>query len=732
MRTADRQTDPAGQPRDGTWAQGWMLAAVVALTVARPFVVSDANPERGDGIFLVLPWLILVAIWFGWQAVQMRTRVRFGTTDLAVVALALWYALTAIVSARYGSPRAAINTLWQWIALAAGFFMLRQLVCDRHAARAVLATMVGVAVALSAVGYLQAFYTMPRDRAYYEQIKDDPRAMAAAVGHWYPRGSPERQLYEQRLYSTEPTATFALANSLAGFLAPWLVVAVGLGAAGRHDAHLDWPDRLRLAGLAVVIAGCLLLTKSRSAIVATVVGLVLLAWIARKDWSRRLAWIAAGLATAVTLAIPVALTGWWDRQVLTEASKSFFYRLQYWRATWGMITDHPWLGCGPGHFQQTYTAYRLPAASEEIQDPHNFFLELWATAGTPAAILIVVVLASFALAIRRSASRAQASPASDRTARTGPTRAIMAGGACGILIAWLAAPITGLPLSGFTLVTMAAAWLLGIAMAYRWVHRSTPVDRLAAAAVVVLLVNLSAAGGISYPGVAGSLWLLLAVGLDEAEPLSNHWGVRSSLMWSATAGAVVVMAICYGTTYRPVLACRSAILQAQLLGPDCDAERTKLLRRAVDADPLSADAAILLADQRFRQWKKLPCRSNEAQLRRAIDRACRLAPAASQVWAQAGAWWWAVFDRTGRVESRDAARQAYRKAVDRYPHQVTLRIRYARVLAASGDRRAAAAEAAIALQLDRVARRAGHRDQQLNDELRNAARRMTSKKTDSN
>ncbi|MFV2066581.1 MAG: O-antigen ligase family protein, partial [Pirellulales bacterium] len=717
-------------------------------------VVSDSSPERGDGIFFVVSWLILVAAWLAWHAIQPRTRVRFAAVDLAVVALALWYALAAIVATREGSPRAAINALWEWLALAAGFFMFRQMVRDRYAARALLATMVGVAVALSVVGYLQAFSTMPRDRAYYEQIKDDPQAMAVAVGHWYPPGSPERHLYEQRLYSTEPTATFSLANSLAGFLATWLVVTVGLTAIWQQqDGRLDWRDWLTGLGLTVVIAGCLLLTKSRSAIVATVVGLVLLTWIARPDWKRRLASIVGGLAATLILVITVAFTGWWDREVLTEASKSFAYRMQYWRATWFMITDHPWLGCGPGHFQQTYTAYRLPAASEEIRDPHNFFLELWATAGTPAAILLVAVLVLFFLAIRRSKNLAQdpssrrrlsenlrSEPAlvtaskkganglsaDDEEDRAGQSMAVFGGGACGLVFAAVAAPVTGLPLSGITFATIAVTWLLVAWATHRWADRSAPVDRLAAVAVVVLLVNLSAAGGISYPGVAGSLWLLMAVGLSEVDSLSQIRLVPSSLMWGATAVAVAVAGSCYWATYRPVLESRSAIRQAQLLGPDRTVERTELLVRAVDADPLSTEAALLLADHRFRQWKESPSSTNFRQLRQAIERACRLAPAASHVWSQAGAWWWAVFEQTGRGEALTFAREAYHKAVDRYPNQATLRIRYAFVLEASGDGRAAATQAAAALKLDEVARHAGHRDQQLDTELRSAALRMAS------
>ena len=65
-----------------------------------------------------------------------------------------------------------------------------------------------------------------------------------------------------------------------------------------------------------------------------------------------------------------------------KAAKSFGYRLQYWQATMRMIAEHPLAGCGPGNFQDAYTAYKLPEASEEVADPHNFLLEVWATAGT--------------------------------------------------------------------------------------------------------------------------------------------------------------------------------------------------------------------------------------------------------------------------------------------------------------------------------------------------------------
>ena len=53
-----------------------------------------------------------------------------------------------------------------------------------------------------------------------------------------------------------------------------------------------------------------------------------------------------------------------------------------------MIHDHPWLGCGPGNFGDYYTQYKLPIASEEIKDPHNFLFEVAANAGLPALLAL--------------------------------------------------------------------------------------------------------------------------------------------------------------------------------------------------------------------------------------------------------------------------------------------------------------------------------------------------------
>ncbi|NQT11369.1 MAG: O-antigen ligase family protein, partial [Planctomycetes bacterium] len=283
--------------------------------------------------------------------------------------------------------------LWEWIALGLSFLLARQLIVTRREARAVVAVMIGLAVALSAFGLYQYAYEFPNTRADY---LSDPDTALREAGLWFEPGSRERALFELRLLeSREPIASFALTNSLAGYLAPWLVVAVGIGV-GAGLRRRQWRLWLALVVCVLPVAACLILTKSRSAYVACAFGLLLVGWLSRGrttriDWKLPATIVAVG----AILVAAVMVMGGLDAKVLSEATKSLGYRTQYWRSTLSMIADHPVVGCGPGNFQNAYTRYMLPEASEEIADPHNFVMEVWATAGTPALLALVAVLGCF-------------------------------------------------------------------------------------------------------------------------------------------------------------------------------------------------------------------------------------------------------------------------------------------------------------------------------------------------
>ena len=110
-----------------------------------------------------------------------------------------------------------MNMLWEWIGLGVGYFLLRQLLRGQHKARAIVVVMIGLATAMSCYGLEQYFVSLPADR---ERYAVDPEGALRDAGLFAPPGSRQRFLFEQRVNSTEPMGTFALANSLAGFLAP--------------------------------------------------------------------------------------------------------------------------------------------------------------------------------------------------------------------------------------------------------------------------------------------------------------------------------------------------------------------------------------------------------------------------------------------------------------------------------------------------------------------------------
>jgi len=410
-----------GQQVPDRW-RPWLLAGAVALLAARPLYPSETPADTGDGLPVVMLWLALAVVWMLGLLGRRQWTFRFGLLDGLMVFLVVWTAISAMGWARVSHARPAVNMLWEWVGLGLVFLLVRQWAAGQREIRAILAVMLAVAVGLAGYGLFQCVYEFPQTRAIYYA---DPEKALREAGLAYPAGSPERIAFEKRLESREPLATFALTNSLAGFLTPWLVVGAGIGLLGDGWAF-GWRTRGGLLAAGLLLAACLLLTKSRSAYLAVLVGLAGLGlwWLVVQVWDRRrptasedptfaqepvpaprTVWQRAILALVgilAALALMIAAAFYWgglDIQVLTEAQKSLQYRWEYWQATWQIIRQQPVWGCGPGLFRYAYTRYKLPQASEEIADPHNFLWEVWSTAGTPAALAMLAMLALWAVQV---------------------------------------------------------------------------------------------------------------------------------------------------------------------------------------------------------------------------------------------------------------------------------------------------------------------------------------------
>ena len=720
---------------------------MTALLVARPLFPSESAATQGDGLPVVMLWLALTAIWLVGAIGRRRFVLRVGPVDAMVLVLVVWQCIAAVHAVRYGSPRPALNMLWEWVGLGLVFFLARQLIRDACEARAVVAAMIALTAAISVYGLYQCAVELP---AKQRQFAADPEGMLRDAGLNYPPGTPIRDLFEKRLANREPTAAFALTNSLAAALAPWLVVGLGIAAS-------SWRDRRRwIAWLICLapIAVCLLLTKSRSGYVAATVGII---WLAIRYWrfrdrrvgrvkrvppafgpaiggtrfTRPTLRLACAAVVAGLLIVAVLMSGL-ARPALAKAATSFGFRLQYWQATLHMIADRPWLGCGPGNFQDVYTQYKLPEASEEVADPHDFLLEVWATAGTPAMLALLGVLGLFcAMALSGTPSVAfrmgGIRPISERHGGRSLTGGAIARSTLEIR--------SRRPDRRFPLVDPLGHYQR------RPAQQHCDPDRLARChglhgavgplgsqrnisagprglGVAVLLVDLLTTGGIGMPAIAQSLWLLLALGLDGAWPRNVPRAVAIVLL----AIVLGLSVACHQTSYARVLPCQGFLRRAWHEYVDGHRQSAlELLQRAVDADPRSFDAHAFLAEIYLDSWlANLESADYEAfEAHDALAR--RMAPRGRAIWRASADRYRRAFAKTdarGRHVQPQAIEQAIeiaRRAANLYPNSASDHAALAMIYQLSGDEVAYRHEAQAALELDR---RMPHEDKKLPETLR--------------
>lgn len=685
-----------------------LLGGMTALYVVRPLFPSESAAVYGDGMTVVMLWIALAVFWLLGAIGRPVFELRFGWIDAAVLLLVAWCGVSAISVMWHGAPRPAINMFWEWLGLGLAFLLARQFIATAMEARAVAAVMIAVAVSLAGYGLYQRVYEMPNSRAMYEA--DPDRAMRDA-GLWFEPGSPERILFESRLGNREPMATFALTNSLAAFLSPWLVILFGMILDSRHN-------RRRLIALllcAVPIVICLVLTKSRSGYIAVAIGLVAVWFLSRRD-KLHIGWrlpAAIGLAMVVGVA-GLSMSGL-GGDLLQRATRSFGFRVHYWRSSVKMIADHPIVGCGPGNFQNSYTQYKLIEASEEVADPHNFLLEIWATAGTPALLAFLAVLFGFAWSSSsNTVGQVSNLPESNLSSTPGsahlqvvpgntddvscPPLYVMAGGLCGFL---LAAPIGLLSAAPPGIASL----LLGIPLAiatlgllWNWVQDGQLPRWLPALGVVTVLIDLLTTGGIAFPSVAGSLWLLMALGLQGRRPRGSH----PTVAWGALAVAIALAVACYCSAYGPVLGCQAEMRLA---------EREPLravehLEAATVSDPWAVDPWRQLAAVELERWWQRPNPEDFARFEHARAKALELAPNSASLWLTAGDWSARAYSKTGPDGKRFApqagasAIEAYDRAVQLYQNSTLYRAKLANAYRAVGDWSGFRREAKTALEMD--------------------------------
>lgn len=417
------------------WLVQWLPGLLTLLFLARWWVPTEGT-ELGETLPLMAAGLAVSALWGAALLVTGRWSLPRDGWTWGLLLLVGGEVLSASVVLIWGGQRRAAATwMWEWVATGMTCLLLRQMLHSWAARREWLILCVTAGVTLAGYGLTQRYYYYPQLRAQYDQLRSqldeleqsgssnlhatairlqqmaDLRERFASVGISADllSGRGRAQLENRLQHSSEPLGRFALANSFAGLLLViWMLLTGLLGNCWTATLrHARRAQRLRLATIVVcwcLVGYCLLQTKSRTAFVGAAAGFALqglLALVSQPAQRRRLWALLLGLGGLVAGGIVLAAaTGAIDRLVLAETPKSLQYRLEYWWSTAAVIAESPLFGVGSGQFRQHYLAHKLPQSSEEIADPHNLVLDVWANGGLLALAGLIVLLVWAARQIR--------------------------------------------------------------------------------------------------------------------------------------------------------------------------------------------------------------------------------------------------------------------------------------------------------------------------------------------
>lgn len=722
------------------------LFVLAGLTTATLVYPGEILSVYGSGHVLGTLWFATAAIHAlcrlcGWMKIE-NSGAETRYEKIARVALNVFFGCV-LISVLYhllpgkGSIRYGLNSLMIWLSFGAMFYLYRNLLRGRGLRRAFTAILLGMGLSQAVLGCFQQYYEIPRVIRDFENDPETQLAELARSGMDISADSSAYTLLVNRIRTSTPSGTYPLTNSFAGLLAPLFTLLCGVTIFGcRRDvtqfSFLRPVIGLLLSGLC---AYSLFLTQSRTALLAAFVGMGLLTLLffdalasryEKYRRARRSIFVALGILSVASLVAVFILfqTKLAETGPLAGAKRSLGFRLEYWQSSLMMIRENPLLGCGPGNFKQAYTKFKLPVASEEIADPHNFVMEIASTVGIPGLLAFCVFLGSVFVSVRFSSHEETSKeekppkPFPDEFFFMSP---IFTGALCGIFGVLLSSYLTDFPVEIVHVILLGVSFLTVILPTY-YFARSCDADAqyrnvfasLIRIAVLVLLVNFLAAGGIAYTSVSLPLWFFLAVLSREDEREKIPATTEKKTKTLRDAGIFVALALCcHFLVYQP---CFQASAHSQKAR-----EATSLnlcvsyLERAAKSDPFSAEIQMDLARMYFRC-----ARSGMAEqwLHKAIttqETALRLAPISATLHLAAGNDLLAEYLETKNKAMLPLAIKRYEKAVTLYPNHAKTRAPLAYALFLHGERQDAFTEALRAKELDETI---PHEDQKLPEQMR--------------
>ena len=683
-------TDRSALDRSATerLANGQLPMMLSAALMGGTIVYVSYHPsdsvavENGDALWFSVIAVLLAGVTWGWSLWTSGYRVAeedHGWIGVAIDAipwaLAAWMMLAAVATAPPGNLRLATNEAWLWVAGACVLTASRRVMASPEAQSACLLLVMVCASALAVHTLHQQYISLPADRQAY---REDPDEVIRLAGIDAPPGSAERMVFESRLLDGGPTGTFALANSLAGVLVVGTIVMLGVLGFSWRDS--SWLSRCVLAAAMALCALGLLYVRSRSAILAAMLGAVVsgVLFLWPREASERFRAISSLImkATAVFFAalvlVVLALDKFAAAEWIGQARASMEFRLQYWRSTVAMVLDRPIFGAGPGNFQSIYLQYREDSASEQIAEPHNFLIETMSSGGIPALLLVLgllVLIARHAFS-GHSTSVAQCDQVQPSTLPDeGWAGWVWLGASVSFVLVWMLGYATGrVPDFSAQRFAIPTAVACGVAIwpAVRALDQRKR-KMIGATTLLALLVHLLASGGWTIPGVAIYVWIFAAlVTLIPAVSSQQDLSAGSrQLALVAFVGGFLMLALLHLVSLGPVQRAQVAVAEFEFAQRSGHMRQAELaLGQAAQADRWSSPVAVWQAD--LLHWQ-LVQQGDSGQLRRrwerAVEHAKQLAGQAPSAWEVLGRQQLHLFQRYGVKEDLVAAGETFRKVV---------------------------------------------------------------------
>ena len=718
---------------------------VFAMLFAMRLLVPTEATSAGDTLWIAQ--LTLIAA-FGWSLWRIRSwaEFRFVLADAAIVLLVGGHVVGAMaVELGVGNARLALNVMWEWVALGALWSMARVLFHPGEYLRQFLTAMLALAIALTGLGFYQHFVfyrqagpEFARQLSELDRLENSPQRSANEEARlhelrdqWNGRNLPadssgRKQLIQRLEASSEPFGPFALANSFGGCLLVWLVIALAWlisSVAARTNTSVNSRPSVKAVFVLVLatccLGYCLVLTKSRTAYFGLATGTVAAVILGRFQLRSLLLWLGAlGVVASMALAIATA-SGGLDAEVLSEAPKSLQYRLQYWQGTAGVLTDDPLIGA-PGNFRRRYLKHKLAESSEEISDPHNFLLDVWANGGLLAFAGILFLIFATMRANSRHEDLWNAAKGEPPSQRISISRDIATGVSLAFLMVtlhdWYFANGTEFRnvvlLCGFLLANRILKACSGIAFP----RGAIP------GAIVGLLTHLLGAGGIEMPAISQLLLVLVAAHVTcepyaDRQPIPARPPVWRRLLPATAALAMGIAAVaCLLTATKPTLLSRFYVAAGQgfaRLGNVEQARRSLTL--ATESDTRSPVAWMQLGNLALTEYHSTNRTESFEDALKSFAEALQRDPQSQGAFQGLGSTWLLRSIASDEPAAAAKAVEFLRSAIALYPTDPAAQAGLAATAHRAHDFDTARIAASEAIRLDEINRAWGHADRYLGE-----------------